>query len=352
MSDLQSSKRKTDLTGGAESRFVPHPLLKSGHMMTILPALIPRSFKRFRKSALRRIFQVEEHTGILAFCHFHDKAKERFTAILLHGLEGSSESTTMLGIAEKAFNNGMNVIRLNMRNCGGSMHLTPTLYNAGLSSDVVAVCRELVERDGFKHLLLAGYSLGGNIVLNASVHGSCMEAIKAVVAVSPSVDLHLCIDAIERAENRVYHHWFLRTLKQKIVMKAAAHPQLYDLSKLHTVRSIREFDSLYTAPSGGYGTADNYYSMASAYRVFPQISVPALIIAAKDDPIVPFESFHIDRLSNEKVQLLATAHGGHGGFLQSKRESRPWFDEHWAENRVVQFFEEVISKNGGLCERE
>lgn len=314
-------------------------------MMTIWPTLIPRSFKKFRKKAVQRIFQVEEHTGLLAYCHFHDKAREKFTAILLHGLEGSSDSTTMLGIAEKAFNNGMNVIRLNMRNCGGSMHLTPTLYNAGLSSDVVAVCRELVERDRFNHLLLAGYSLGGNIVLNASVEGQFLSAIKAVVAVSPSVDLHLCIDAIERAENRVYHHWFLRTLKQKIAMKAVAHPELYDLSLLHTVRSIRDFDSLYTAPSGGYGTADNYYSTASAYKAFPQISVPALIIAAKDDPIVPFESFHVDRFGNDKLQLLATAHGGHGGFLQSKKEARPWFDEHWAENRVVQFFEEVISKH-------
>lgn len=343
MSELQSSIRKAEPGKPHEASFKPHPLLRSGHLMTILPAFVPRSFSLFRQKAERRIFQVESHTGLLSYCNFHDDNLERFTAVLLHGLEGSSESSTMLGIAEKAFNIGMNVIRLNMRNCGGSMHLTPTLYNAGLSRDIVSVCRELVEKDKRKNLLLAGYSLGGNIVLNASVEAKELGAVKGVVAVSPSIDLHLCIDAIERPENAIYHHWFLRTLKQKIVLKAADHPHLYDVAPLRKVRTIREFDGLYTAPDGGYGTADNYYSTASAYKSLPYISVPSLIITAKDDPIVPFESFSAERMTNVNVRLVATAHGGHGGFFQARKEGRRGFDQHWAENRVVQFFEEVIS---------
>ncbi len=342
MCKLQSSRPTDQLS--VEQNFAPHPLLfRSGHLMTAMPALFPRYFGDFRKAGVKRIFQVSPDTCLLGWCHFHNEPQLRFTAVVVHGLEGSSESAPMLGLANKAFNSGMNVVRINLRNCGGSMHLTPTLYNAGHSCDVLAVCRELSERDGLQDILLAGYSLGGNIVLNAAVEGSGLNLIRSVVGVSPSIDLHRCVRSIEQPKNSIYEQFFLRTLKKKVLKKSLSHPSLYDTKLLKQIRSMRQFDDLITAPNGGYSSGDDYYHRTSACHTLPRLSVPALIIAAKDDPIVPFDSFADVTLINNNIRLLVTTYGGHAGFVNATREDH-LFDEYWAENRTVAFFKEVISQ--------
>lgn len=340
MLKLQSSQLSIVETR-EEPEFEAHPLFFNGDLMTIAPLFVYRSFKRFKQRGSQRIFQISADTGVLAGCHFHADAIRRFTVLLVHGLEGSSDAPPMLGIAEKAFNNGMNVVRMNLRNCGGSMNMTPGLYNAGLASDVVSICRQL-ESEGLRRILLCGYSLGGNIVLNAAVSGG-EGIIKAVAAVSPSIDLPRCVDSLERPRNAIYQHWFLSSLKSKVRQKALLYPGIYDCSALQRIRTMRHFDNEYTAPHGGYGTAENYYQTASASRSLSDLRVPALIIASQDDPIVPFDSFSGDWSGNSLIRLLATKTGGHAGFVAARKENNTWFDEYWAENRVVSFFGEVIS---------
>jgi predicted alpha/beta-fold hydrolase len=325
--------------------FRPHPLFKSGHAQTLAGYAWPRRVLLLRLRDEERVFEVEPGVRLLAHCRWQaGEARERPTMLLLHGLEGSSASRYMLGTAAKAYPLGFNVIRLNLRNCGDTEHLTPTLYNSGLSGDIRAVIRELVERDRLQTIFLVGFSLSGNIVLKMAGEDGERVAreIAGICAVSPSAELNACAEAIERRSNWVYQQSFMRSLRRRIRNKQKLYPELYDTSDLHLVRTIREFDERYTALDGGYLNADDYYKRASALPLIPNIRVPSLIIHAQDDPFIPFQPL-VDAAvtDNPHVLLLAPRHGGHVSFVAADTDTE---DRFWAENRAIEFCD-LIQRN-------
>src|SRR5690348_16745580 len=165
-------------------KFEPHPLLKNGHAMTIAAALVPRRFDIPPAEARR--FQVDKDSWLLGHCHWQTgKRKDAPVLALIHGLEGSSDSNYMRGIAEKAFQRAFHVVCLNQRNCGGTEALTPTLYNSGMSGDYSAVFEELSNRDGFEQIFFAGYSMGGNLVtkMAGEFADAAPSALRGVCAV-------------------------------------------------------------------------------------------------------------------------------------------------------------------------
>lgn len=242
----------------------------------------------------------------------------------------------MLGIADKAWRTGFNVIRLNQRNCGGTDHLTPTLYNTGLGGDVLSVITELATYDGIDSIWLAGYSMGGNLVLRlAGELGDTLRSLGGVMAVSPTIEPKACVEALAQRENRIYQNYFLAKLRERVRRKARLFPSRFDVSRLHRIRTLRDFDEFYTAPDGGYASAEDYYVRTGAQGVIGAIRVPALIITAQDDPIVPYRLFENPTLrSNPCIRLLFPKQGGHCGFIQ---RSQPGEDRYWAENRLVDF---------------
>src|SRR5580692_12602543 len=143
--------------------FEPHRLIRSGHAQTLAAAFLPRRFDL--PPAVKRLFRVDAETQLLALCHWQPGiGKDVPVMVIVHGLEGSSDSNYVLGIAEKAFHRGFHVVRMNQRNCGGTEELTPTLYNSGMSGDYRTVFEELSNTDGFEQIFFAGYSMGGNLV--------------------------------------------------------------------------------------------------------------------------------------------------------------------------------------------
>jgi hypothetical protein len=232
---------------------------------------------------------------------------------------------------------GFNVVRLNMRNCGHTEHLTPTLYNSGLSGDLRAVVRELIERDRLTHIFLVGFSMSGNMALKlAGEDGDATpRELSGICAVSPSVDLSTCADAIEQRGNWLYQRSFIRSLRRRIRQKQRLYPDLYDASDLHLVRTVRDFDNRYTALDAGYRDAADYYERASALPLVRHIRTPTLIIHAQDDPFIPFHPLRHPTVSeNPYILLLAPSHGGHVGFVAADSSGE---DRFWAENRVAQF---------------
>src|ERR1700732_1901619 len=169
--------------------FEPHPLLGNPHAQTFAAAFWPRRFPRLPPSTPRD-FETEPGTRIRGECLWQAAPRERPTLVLVHGLEGSSESGYMLGLAERAFVNGWNAIRVNQRNCGGTEALTPTLYNSGMSADYRALCEELANGDGFKEIFLVGYSMGGNLVLKmgGEYREAFPNALRGICAVCPALD--------------------------------------------------------------------------------------------------------------------------------------------------------------------
>lgn len=314
--------------------FVPHPRLRNGHLMTLWAWGRRRHFPHLPPPE-DRLFHVAPDVQVLAHCHWQADRKSRLTLVALHGLEGSSTAHYMRGIADKAWAAGWNVIRLNQRNCGGTEHLSCTLYHSGLTDDVDVVLREL-RQEGLPRFALAGYSLGGNLALKlAGEYGTRPPVpLHAVAAVSPVMDLPRCVDALERRGNVVYQWNFVRNLKARMRRKAAAFPGRFPLAPLALIRTVREFDEAYTAPHFGFLDASDYYHRAAALRVVHRIAVPTLIVSAADDPFVPPEPFRDPAItSNPHIAVELQAHGGHCAFISSATNG----DGYWAERRVADF---------------
>ena len=245
----------------------------------------------------------------------------------------------MRGVADKAYARGFNVILLNQRNCGGTEALSEGLYHSGLTADAAHVIDE-VGREGIDRVVVAGYSLGGNLALKlAGDYGdSPPSALKAVCAVSPAIELAECVQALERRQNLIYQWNFVRGLKARMRRKHAAHPGRYAIERLAGIRTVRQFDEFFTAPHFGFHGATDYYHRASAMRVIDRIRVPALIITAEDDPFVPVGPFRDPRLlANPHITLIVTTHGGHCGFVSDAGQD----DGYWAERRIVEFAESM-----------
>lgn len=318
------------------SSFKPPPPLRNAHLMTLVPRYWPRDTSLPGLPQEERFFTVEPHTQLKGFCHWQDDRKSSPTVILVHGLEGCSESRYMRGIAAKAYRAGYNVIRMNQRTCGGTEHLSPTLYNSGLSGDYRAIVDELAHRDGLDRIWLVGYSMGGNLVLKAAGElGRVEPALVGVAAVCPNIDPTVCARALEEPRNWIYHRHFVNRLKSRLRRKAALFPGRWDLSILDAINTISEFDDRYTARDGGYRDVADYYDRAGARHVLDALTVPTLIITAQDDPFIPYSMFTVSKIQRHPhIRVVAPRYGGHCGFFHRSRNGE---DPYWAENRIVDF---------------
>ncbi len=332
-SDRVTTSGETSARVLAAKPFRPHPLLPGGHAQTLAGWAWPRRFRAYPDEA--RLFEVEPGVRLLARCRWHENRKDRVTVILVHGLGGSADAPYVLGATRLAYRTGANVVRLNQRNCGGAEHLTPTLYHSGMSSDLTAVTRELVGRDGLLRVVVAGFSMGGNLALKMAgeMGEGAPPALLGVCAVSSALDLKETARNLEKPSNRLYQRGFVRGLRRLVERKKELYPGLYDVRGLEHLRTIRDFDEIYTAPHGGFADAEDYYARSSAISFVPRIRVPAFIIHAQDDPLVPFEPMLRSEVSgNPAVATAAPQHGGHVAFVSAeKNEGRFWAEERLAE---------------------
>lgn len=296
----------------------------------------PRYFPRL-PAPTPRYFDVAPDARVLAQCHWQAEPRAAATIIALHGLNASSEAHYMRGLAVKAFAAGMNVVRLNQRNCGNTEHLSAGLFHSGLTADAAHVISELVAVDDIPAVAVAGYSLGGNLALKlAAEFGSAPPPVlRAVAAVSPILEIGECVRALERPGNWIYQWNFVRDLKRRMRRKERLRPGHFDLSRLAAVKTVREFDEAFTAPHFGFAGADDYYHRASAMRIIDRLAVPALIITAEDDPFVPPGPFRDAKVAgNPHITLELLPHGGHCGFVAAASGDD---DGYWAEDRIVEF---------------
>lgn len=328
--------------------FAPHRLLQQGDAQTIGAYLWPRRFRlRDHTGDEERLFQVEPGSQVLARCRWQAKPKDHPTLVIWHGMEGSTASAYMLTTAAKAFGAGFNVVRVNFRNCGGTEHLSPTLYHGGLSEDLRVVIAELIEQDQLTEFFIAGFSLGGNMVLKlAGEYGeNPPPQLKAVCAVSPSIDLRASTNLMAKRRNWIYDQDFLRRLKNRIRVKEKLFPHLYDSTHLKDIRTMEQFDNRYVAPAFGFADANDYYAKASSLPYIRSICIPTLIIHAEDDPFIPFEPMRDPSIAaNPYVLLLATERGGHVAFLSASSDE----DRFWAESRLVEFFRLIAGSDNLL----
>jgi predicted alpha/beta-fold hydrolase len=316
--------------------FEPRRGLRNAHLQTIIGNFLPRP--EFPCPSVSETVEVDPADGSRVRCFCNWQAEEeragRLTLILVHGLEGSSESRYIRGIAARAWKAGCNVVRMNMRNCGNTDELTPTLYHSGLSDDVGAVMQHYAARFKLSRVALVGYSMGGNLVLKFAGERGKESPLCAVATVCPAIDLAAGSNALHEPANRVYEWHFLRGLMRRYRRKSELYPHIYKQNGIGRIRSLWQFDNDIVAPHCGFRDADDYYYRAASARVVDKIAVPTLIIRAVDDPFVRMlPETRAALIANPNVVLVETKHGGHCAYLSRDKGE----DIHWAEAEVVRY---------------
>lgn len=326
--------------------FKPRWGLSNAHLQTIIGNFLPRPAYQLSSSA--EPVEVDPVDGSRVLCHCHWQPEEvrsrSLTVILVHGLEGSSSSRYVKGIALRAWTAGFNVVRMNMRNCCETDELTPTLYHSGLSADVGAVVNHFTRKFRLRRVALVGYSMGGNLVLKLAGEWGARPPLAAVATVCPVIDLAPSADALHEPANRVYEFRFLRGLMRRFRRKASLYPERYKPDGFGPVRSIREFDDKIVARYCGFRNADDYYYRVAAARVIHRIATPTLILWAQDDPFIRIlpetrEKIH----ANPHINLVETKHGGHCAFLSCDAGD----ETHWAEATIIRYLQSVIAQSHG-----
>lgn len=281
--------------------------------------------------------------------HLHaDDAAPRL--LLLHGLEGSPRSHYVGGMLAQARARGWGATLMLFRGCGPSPNVSRRFYHSGETSDVARVHAVLRDRWPAAPWLLAGVSLGGNVLLKhlGELARDADPRLRGAVAISVPFDLEAGARKISRGFARVYDRSFLRSLRRKALAKLDRYPDLFDRSRLVQARSVFEFDDIVTAPVHGFASGVDYYRRSSSLGFLGRIAVPTLLLSALDDPFLPREVLgRVQRVAsdNPALTLEITEHGGHVGFIEG---AVPWRASYYAERRTFAFFERVMERTTGI----
>jgi predicted alpha/beta-fold hydrolase len=296
------------------------PLFANPHVETVAGHFWPRPSGTRRFPVEKKLYRTAPDVQVLVEVQ-RPAGAPRGHLLLVHGLEGSAHAGYMRSMAACAVDAGYAVHRLNLRTCGGTEHLATTVYHGGLTGDLLAVLRALAGEGA--PLWLVGFSLGGNLVakLAGELGEDARPLLTGVVAASAAIDLEACALRIGQPDNRPYELRFLMLMRARA--RAVWHSTPADL---RGIRSVVEMDDRITAPQNGFTGAQHYYRTQSANQFLERIRVPTLFIAAKDDTFIPFRIYdHPAFRQNPCLQLHATEHGGHLGFL-AKGRPRLWLD--------------------------
>lgn len=318
--------------------------LRGANLQTILPFYL----SRIRRPATRIEDLTTPDDDFVRLHHLveprsDDTRDETPLVLLLHGLEGSAQSSYITRMLARVAARGWGACVLEFRGCGTTPNRARRLYHSGETSDIDLVARTLARRHPRRPLFAIGYSLGGNVLLKwlgehaASDSGDdSTRPISAAVAISAPYDLAPSAATLDRAFGGSYTRHFLKSLIPKAVAKERQYPGCVDIQRIRRVRSLVEFDEHATAPLHGFAGAADYYARSSCGQFLPHVRVPTLIISAADDPLIPAATFpHAAADANPWLIPQLTQGGGHVGFVGGVW---PWRMQRWAEDRTIEFF--------------
>jgi predicted alpha/beta-fold hydrolase len=265
--------------------------------------------------------------------------------LLLHGLEGTIRSNYIQGTLALAQQRGWAADVLIFRGCGTRMNRQRRIYHSGETSDLQLVVERVTKENPGQPIVLAGFSLGGNVLLKwLGEHGSALPSqVRAAAAISVPYDLEAGARQIEHGFSRIYTYHFLRSLMEKARAKLRAYPDLFDDSRLQGARTLYDFDDIVTAPVHGFHSAHDYYTRSSSLQYLSRVRVPTLLLNALDDPFVPRDTLDAVLMVSRENEVLSTEfypHGGHVGFVGG---STPFRSHYFAELRLVEFLNSQLT---------
>ncbi|GAB3968515.1 alpha/beta fold hydrolase [Spirosoma terrae] len=335
----------------AQSSYRPPARLWNGHLQTIVPSL----FRKVTVSYVRE--RVETHDDDFldvdwAFGNDEsritndevDLNKSAITnyspskplVILSHGLEGSSTSPYLVGMARHLTENGFDCMAWHYRSCSGELNRQQRFYHIGETGDLHFITQYALSK-GYQNICLMGFSAGGSVTLKylGEQKNALAPAIRRAVVFSVPLDLMGSARRLEQWDSLVYNYRFSRTLKRKVQQKASVMPGVFPIEQVLKTRSVREFDNLFTAPQNGFRDVTDYYTQSSALQFLPGIAIPTLIVNAKNDPFLSPECYP-EQLARElpNVWMEFPEQGGHCGFPSLTNGIN---GTYWSEKRAVAF---------------
>lgn len=269
--------------------------------------------------------------------------------LILHGLEGTEHSHYINGLLGELKRRGWGADVLLFRSCGSEANLLPRFYHSGETTDLAFVLDQLLDEFPRSAFAIAGFSLGGNVLLKwlGEVGNTVPPRVRAAAAVSVPFDLSRSADRIGSGFSRIYERHFLRSLVRKARAKRGRFPDHPAFARIDSARTLRGFDDAVTAPLHGFRDAEDYYTQSSSIRWLSEISLPTLLLSAVDDPFLPASALEaVARITNanEALTVEFSPHGGHVGFVSG---ALPWRPFYYAEWRITEFFAERFEQAGG-----
>lgn len=315
------------------SNFTPSIPFKNGHLNTVYRSLFSKEQSNYTRKRIK--------TWDYDFIDLDFSTVQSDTVvILIHGLEGSSESKYMISTTKELNKNQMDVIAFNLRGCSGEDNLLLRTYHSGKTEDVDFVVNHILSNYTYKKIALVGFSLGGNLILKylGEYTATLSDKIKVAIAVSTPIDITSSERELEKLKNKIYVEEFLKTIRIKIAQKSEKFPEFtVDKIALQKANTFEKIEKLYTVPVFGFDDPQDYWKKASSKPYISKINKPTLLINAKDDSFLAKECFPYDEaLASDYFHLETPNYGGHVGFITSFKQK----ENYWLENRICNFIKE------------
>ncbi len=259
--------------------------------------------------------------------------------IVLHGLEGCSQSPYARGLLQALQEQGWRAVVMHFRGCSGTPNRLPRSYHSGDTGDLAYLVHTLSTREPRTPLAAVGYSLGGNVLLKWLGETGERARLSAAVAVSVPFSLADAAKRINSGFSRLYQWKLLKSMRQRIAAKLERMPLPLKTSNLSELRSFRQFDDCVTAPLHGFRNADHYYAVASSRQYLRDIAIDTLILHAADDPFMTPAVVPTPSELSARVELELYPRGGHVGFIAGHW---PWHPRYWLEQRIPAYLEQRL----------
>jgi len=311
-----------------KSDYSPPWIFKNGHVSTIYSAKLRPSVYLPQE---RERLTLPDNDFIDLDWSYANHSKNRL-AILLHGLEGNAQRSYIKAAGLQLVNSNWDIAAVNYRGCSGENNLAYQSYHSGKTDDLEVIINHILEKDTYQEIVLLGFSLGANLLLKyLGERNNVPFEIKKGVAISVPTSLRGSLESLMKPENWLYSKAFLINLRKKYRLKIKQHPSKMNVSDLNKIKTLKDFDDMYTSKAHGFKDAYDYYKKNSSNQFIPNIKIPILILNAKNDSFLNKDCYPYRIAENSKNIFLETPlYGGHVGFHQTNKE-------YYSEKRTLQF---------------
>jgi len=311
-----------------KSNYNPSFIFRNGHVSTIYSSKLRKT-----PDLLQQRERINLPDGdFLDLDWSHSETITNKLVILLHGLEGNAQRTYMKGAGNQLQKNGWDIAAMNFRGCSGEDNIAYQSYHSGKTEDLEEVISHILEKDKYQEIVLVGFSLGANLLLKyLGERETVSSEIKKGVAISVPTSLRGSLECLMKPENWLYSKAFLINLRKKYERKMKVHPDKMNVSDLAKIKTLKDFDDIYTSKAHGFKDAYDYYEKNSSNQFIPNIKVPVLILNAKNDSFLSEDCYPFQAAENSKnIYLVTPLYGGHVGFHQTNKL-------YYSEKRTLEF---------------